>query len=361
MVYVGTYTGAQSKGIYLFRLPLAGRGAAPDVSPAAPILVAESANPTFLAVDPTRRFLYAANEIASFEGQPTGAVSAFAIDPASGKLTLLNQRATAGGIPCHVLLDPSGRNLLVANYGGGSVIVFPVQADGQLGERTAFIQHAGKSVHPTRQTGPHAHGFTLDPASRFAFACDLGLDQVLAYRFDAEQGTLTPGNPPFAAVKPGAGPRHMVFRPDGRFAYVFNEMDSTIAIFRYDAARGYLDPLKTITTLPAGFAGQSSGAEIAMLPSGKYLYVSNRGYDTVVQFEIDAAEGTLRHVADLPSGGKTPRNFAIDPTGTLMAIGNQKSNNVLICDIDAASGRLNPSGVVVEVPSPACVVFVSAP
>jgi 6-phosphogluconolactonase len=219
------------------------------------------------------------------------------------------------------------------------------------------VQHAGKSVNPERQTGPHAHCVTLDNANRFAFVCDLGLDKVLIYRYDASKGTLTPHDPPFAAVKPGAGPRHMVFRPDGRFAYVANELDSTIASFAYDADAGRLNPVETVSTLPPYFDGKNTAAEIGMHPSGKWLYVSNRGNETVVLFEIDRDKGTLTYIEEQGTGGKTPRHFGIEPSAKHLAICNQNSDTVLVCRIDSGNGRLKPSGVFASVGTPVCAKF----
>ena len=357
LAYVGTYTNGKSKGIYLFRLQTQNEGSAENI-PLVPLgLAAESNNPAFLAVDPKRRVLFAINEINTFDGQASGSVSAFAIDPATGKLALLNQRPSRGTGPCHLLLDRSGRNLLVANYGGGSIAVIRVEPDGHLGESTAFVQHAGNSVNRARQAGPHAHGTTLDAANRFAFVCDLGLDQILTYRFDADKGTLTPGNPAFTAVKPGAGPRHMVFRPDGRFAYVFNEMHSTVTVFAYDATAGRLSEVETVSSLPANYEGNKSGAEIAIVPSGKFLFVSNRGNSTLTRFEIDPTKGTLKYLEEQPTGGKTPRHFGLAPSGQHLAAANQDTGTILVSRIDPASGHLQPSGVLTEVPSPVCVVF----
>lgn len=357
LVYVGTYTGTKSKGIYLFKLQ-----DIPQNITLVPLgLAAETPNPSFLEIDRTRRLLFAVNEVDEFEGKPTGAVSAFSIDRATGKLTLLNQRPSMGKGPCHLVLDKERRNLLVANYGSGTVAVFPVGPDGRLGEATAVVQHTGKSINPDRQKGPHAHCMTLDPANRFAFACDLGLDKILTYRFDPLKGTLTPGEPAFTSVKPGAGPRHMVFRPDGRFAYVVNELHSTVTAFAYDSNAGVLHELQTISTLPKDFEGSNSGAEIDVHPSGKYLYVSNRGHNSVVLFNIDMQKGTLTYVEAQGSGGRTPRHFGIDPSGKHLAIANQGSDTVLASRIDAGNGRLKPSGVFASAPTPVCVKFLPPP
>jgi 6-phosphogluconolactonase len=358
LVYVGTYTegASTSKGIHLFRLQTENLDVPQNVTLVPLGLAAESRNPSFLELDAKRRLLFAVNEIDRFEGQPTGAVSAFAIG-GNGTLTLVNQRPSMGTGPCHLTLDRTGRHLLVANYGGGSVSVLPVAADGRLGAATAAVQHKGQSVNPERQRGPHAHCVTMDAANRFAFVCDLGLDQVVIYRFDAQRGTLTPNDPPFAAIKPGSGPRHMAFLPDNRFAYVANEMTSTITAFRFDRQRGALTEFQTVSTLPEHFERTSSIAEIATHPSGKWLYVSNRGHDSVVLFSVDPSSGRLTHVEDQSTGGAKPRHFGIEPSAKHLAIGNQDSNTVLVCRIDDGNGRLKPSGVFASVPSPVCVQF----
>jgi 6-phosphogluconolactonase len=359
LVYVGTYTGgrSKSKGIYLFRLQTDHLEVDQNITLVPFGLAVETPNPSFLELDLKRRLVFAVNETNQFEGKPGGCVSAFSVDGVTGRLTLLNQRPSMGAGPCHLVLDREGKNVLVANYESGSVSVLPVSADGRLGEATAVVQHSGKSVNPERQSGPHAHCVTLDLANRFAFVCDLGLDKVLTYRFDAQQGKLIPHDPPFTAIKPGAGPRHMTFRPDGRFAYVINELDSTIASFTYDADAGRLAPLETVSTLPPYFDGKNAAAEIGMHPSGKWLYASNRGNETVVLFAIDAEKGTLTYIEEQGTGGKTPRHFGIQPSAKHLTICNQDSDTLLICRIDAGNGRLKPSGLFAPAPSPACARF----
>jgi 6-phosphogluconolactonase len=361
LVYVGTYTTGKSKGIYLFRLQPTGSEVSPNVTLVPLGLAGEASNPSFLELDLKRRLLFCVNEIDTFEGKPGGSVTAFSIDAASGELTLLNQRPTKGTAPCHLTLDKEGRYLLVANYGSGSVVVFPVAADGRLGQASDFVQHSGESVNPERQTGPHAHCVTLDPANRFLFVCDLGLDKVLGYKFDAQNGKLTPNNPAFTPIKAGAGPRHMVFRPDGKFAYLINELNSTINAFAYDRKSGVLTEIQTVTTLPGNYDGPNTTAEIDVHPSGKYLYGSNRGNETVVVFEIDKAKGTLTWVEEQGTGGKTPRHFGIQPSGQHMAIANQDSDTILASRIDPGNGRLKPSGIFAECPFPVCVRFLPPP
>jgi 6-phosphogluconolactonase len=358
LVYAGTYTGgsSKSKGIYAFRLQTDNLEVSQNITLVPLGLAGETASPSFLELDPNRRLLFAVNELDEFEGKKSGAVSAFSIAP-TGKLTLLNQRPSMGTGPCHLTLDKDGKNLLVANYGSGSVAVLQVAADGKLAEAGSVIQHTGKSVNPERQSGPHAHCVKLDPANRFAFVCDLGLDKIMSYRFDAQQGKLTPNDPAFTAVKPGAGPRHLVFRPDGRFVYAINELNSTIVVFSYDPQAGKLTEVQTLSSLPEYYDGPNSGAEIDVHPSGKWIYASNRGNNTVILFNVDPDKGTLTYVEEQGTGGKTPRHFGIQPSAKHLVIANQDSDTLLACRIDAGNGRLKPSGVFAEAPSPACVKF----
>jgi 6-phosphogluconolactonase len=359
LVYVGTYTGGSSKsqGIYLFKLKTKDLEVSENQTLVPLGLAVEVTSPSFLEIDPERRLLFAVNETSDFGGRPTGAVSAFSIDSATGKLTRINQRPSMGTGPCHLVLDKQRRHVLVANYGSGSVAVLSVGSDGTLGEATDVEQHSGKSVNPQRQEGPHAHCVTFDPAGRFLFVCDLGLDKIMIYRYDAEQGKLTANEPAFASVKPGAGPRHMAFRPDGRFAYVINELDSTITAFAYDAEAGSLRELQTVSTLPPSFDGSNTTAEIAVHPSGKYVYGSNRGHDSVVLFEIDEDKGTLSYVEAQSTGGKTPRNFELNRQGDHLIIANQNTNTLLVCRVDSSNGRLTHLGPLVDAPTPVCVKF----
>jgi 6-phosphogluconolactonase len=354
-VYVGTYTHGASQGIYLCRLDL-GTGALTS-----PELAAEVQNPSFVAIHPSRHFLYAAGELGDFRGKQAGAVSAFAIDPATGRLKLLNQQPSGGGGPCHLVVDAAGKNVLVANYGGGSVAVLPLQKDGRLSEPSCVIQHQGSGPDRQRQQGPHAHSINLDAANHFAFAADLGLDKVLIYRFDANQGTLAPNEPPLAAVAPGAGPRHFAFHPSGKFAYVINEMHSTVTAFAYDRDAGKLQSLQTITTLPADFRGSNTTAEVQVHPSGKFLYGSNRGHHSLAVFAIDQATGKLTSVEQQSTQGKTPRNFGIDPTGKFLLAANMDSNTIVVFRIDPATGVLTPAGHQIDVPIPVCVKMLQLP
>jgi 6-phosphogluconolactonase len=352
-VYVGTYTNSTSRGIYLLELDAAS-GALTSKG-----LAGESVNPSFLAVHPSRKFLYAVGEVGEFNGEKTGAVSAFTIDTASGSLSLLNQQSSRGQGPCYVAVDRPGKNVLVANYGSGSVACLPIGGDGRLAPASSFIQHAGSSVDPQRQKEPHAHSINLDAANRFAVAADLGLDKLLVYRFDAGKGTLTPNEPPSARLAPGAGPRHFAFHPDGKHAYVINEMLCTVSAFDYDSERGVLNMIETVSTLPdIQRAKNYSTAEVQVHPSGRFLYGSNRGHNTIAIFAINPANGRLRRVGNQSTGGKTPRNFGIDPTGSYLLAANQDSGTVVAFRIDPQSGQLQSTGQSVEVPKAVCVKFV---
>lgn len=354
LVYVGTYTGPQSKGIYAFRFdPASGKSASLG-------LMAETTNPSFLAIDPGQHYLYAANEVGDYQGEKSGGVSAFVIDRETGKLTFLNEVSSRGAGPCHVALDKTGKYVLVANYDGGSVAVFPVLQDGRLGKASAVIQHRGHGPNAERQEGPHAHEIQLTGDNRFAIAADLGLDELLVYRFDAANGTLAANDPLFAKVEPGAGPRHFAFHPDGRFVYTLNEMGGSITGFFYDAQKGTLRNLQTISSLPKDFKGKNDSAEIVADASGKFLYASNRGPDNLAVFGIEPAAGTLKLIEHVSTKGKTPRNFTIDPTGKYLLVANEESSNIVVFAIDPTTGRLTDIGQTIEVPSPVCVVFLSA-
>ncbi|MBM3840376.1 MAG: lactonase family protein [Verrucomicrobia bacterium] len=352
-VYFGTYTDAKSKGIYVSRLDL-------KTGQLAPVeLAVETKSPSFLAVHPSRRFLYAVGEVADFGGKRAGSVSAFSIDRQTGKLTVLNQQSSGGDGPCHLVVDKAGKNVLVANYGGGSIAALPVGGDGKLAEASAFIQHTGSSVNPSRQKEPHAHSINLDAANRFAAAADLGLDKVLIYKFDPAKGTLVPNDPPSASVKPGSGPRHFAFHPAGRYAYVINEILCNVTAFAYDAGRGTLTEIQTISTLPGEVQRGYSTAEVQVHPSGKFLYGSNRGHDTIAVFSIDENTGKLTAVENESTQGKTPRNFGIDPTGQYLLAANQNSDTVVVFRIDPKTGALNPTGQTLPVPAPVCVKFLA--
>jgi len=357
--YVGTYTGGsgddKSQGIYLLELDLR------SATLSTPRVAGAAVNPSFLAIHPSRKFLYAVNELGEFQGRPSGAVSAFSIDPASGTLTLLNQQSSVGSGACHLVVDRSGKNVLVANYGSGSAACLPIEADGRLRPDSSFIQHKGSGSNPDRQAGPHAHSINLDAAGHFAVVADLGLDKVFIYRFDASRGTLAPNEPPFAKVAPGSGPRHFAFHPGGRFGYVIAEMANTVTVFTYDSDKGSLTEIQTIATLPEDFKGTSYTAEVQVHPSGKFLYGSNRGHDSIAIFAIDPATGKLSTVGFEPTQGKNPRNFAIDPTGACLLAENGDSSTIVVFRIDPKTGALRPTGQTVSVPKPVCIKMIPKP
>jgi len=353
LMYVGTYTGPESKGIYAFRFDPRGRLRSVG-------LAAETTNPSFLAVDRQQRFLYAVNEISDFKGENSGGVSAFSIDHKTARLALLNEVSSRGAGPCHVSLDSTGKYVLVANYDGGSVAVFPVLPDGRLGERSGFAQHRGHGPNAERQAGPHAHEIQMSPDNRFALVADLGLDRLLVYRLDPAHGTLTANEPPSVLVEPGAGARHFDFHPDRKHVYVLNEMGGKITGLTYDAAKGSLRNQQLISSLPRDYKGHNDSAEIAVSRDGRFLYSSNRGPDDIAVFAVEAGKGTLRLIEHVSTKGKTPRNFAIDPTGQYLLVANQDSNNIVVFRIDPKSGRLTATAETIAVPSPVCIVFVNA-
>ena len=348
MLYVGTYTSGDSKGIYRLHLDLATGALSPAGEPT------ETVSPSFLALHPSRKFLYAVNETGDGPDDPSGGVSAFAVDPATGALTFLNRRPSEGAAPCHITIDKGGRHALVANYWGGTVAVLPIGADGRLGPATAVVRHSGRGVKP-QQAHPHPHSVNLDAANRFALVADLGIDKIVPYRFDAAAGLLERHDAGAGALPAGAGPRHLAFSPSGRQAYVIDELDSTITRMDYDAEAGALTAVQTISTLPAGHTGNNSTAEVVVHPDGKLLYGSNRGHDTIAIFTIDGKTGALTSAGHQPTGGRNPRNFAIDPTGAYLLAANQDSDSIAVFRIDRARGRLTPVGTPARVPRPVCL------
>jgi 6-phosphogluconolactonase len=353
--YVGTYTGEKSKGIYLFRLD----SVSGDIVPMG--LAAETASPSFLALHPDGRTLYAVGELGEFAGRKSGAVSAFAVHLETRRLSLLNQQPSGGGGPCHLTVDATGRWLLVANYGGGSASVFPIERDGRLGASSSLVQHTGSSVNPRRQEAPHAHGIYLDAANRHAFVPDLGLDKLMVYCFDAKAGALREHSTPWARLAPGSGPRHMTFDPKGRFVYVLNELMSTITTFAYDRARGELEDKGTMSTLPKDFVGDNTTAEIVVHPTGKFLYASNRGHNSIAVFAVDRKTGQLQPRSHASTRGKTPRHFALDPTGSYLLAANQDSDSIGCYRVDPRTGALEPVGGMIEAPRPVCILFLPWP
>src|ERR1043165_4981634 len=349
LVYVGTYTSGKSEGIYLYRFNLTS-GELTRAGTTKGVV-----NPSFLTLAPNRRYLYAVNEVDDFAGRKSGAVSAFAVDQKTGELRLLNQQASLGANPCYVEVDASGKFVLIANYSGGNVAVFPIHSDGSLGESADTKQYQGSSVNRERQEGPHAHCIRLDPTNRVAYSCDLGTDKIMIFRFDARSGKLLQGEPPWVQVKPGAGPRHLAFHQSGRYVFTLNEMHSTVTAFARDPEKGTLRELQTVATLPKDFGGANTGADIHVSPTGRFLYSSNRGHDSIAIFKIDPRNGELTAIGHEPTRGMTPRNFAIDPSGAFLLVANQKSGNIVGFRLDQRTGRLSATGHVVQVPSPVCL------
>jgi len=337
LLYIGTnVAGEQDNTIFLYR-----------VSPTTGVFTRVSAqhggaSPTYLTLAPSRRFLYAVSETQTYKGAAGGGVSAFAVDQHSGDLKLLNQQPSNGASPCYISLDHTNKMALVANYSGGNVSAYPVNADGQLGSPTTD-QQTGHGPHKN-QNASHAHCLLPDPANKFAFAVNLGTDQVYAYRLDPAQGRITRQPEPAFVAKPGAGPRHLTFHPDGKHAYLVNELNSTVTALAYDAATGRFSELQTVSALPAGYTGENSCADIHVAPSGLFLYASNRGHNSIAVFAIDTNSGTLVPIQDVDTQGKTPRNFTLDPAGHLLLVANQNSNNVVSYRVDPQSGLLTPTG-----------------
>jgi 6-phosphogluconolactonase len=359
LVYVGSNIRDGNGGVYLFRLHL-DTGALERIGKAGGVNSA-----SWLALDPKGRYLYAMGDIPQPAGQPSSYAHALAIAPDSGAPSYLNRQPTGGVSACHGSVDQSGRFLWMTNYRGvddaGSVCVLPILADGRLGEPTDYKEHAGASVHPARQRHSHPHSIPLDPGSRYAFVPDLGIDKVMIYRLDSRAGKLLPNDPPWAQVQPGSGPRHLDFHPNGKYVYLINEIGNAITVFGYDAARGALRELQTAPTLPAGWKGESTTADIHVAPSGRFVYGSNRGHDSLVIYAIDPASGRLSYIGHQLTQGRTPRNFSIDPTGSLLLAANQDSHSIVTFRINAQTGKLTPTGHVAEIPMPLCIKFAISP
>jgi 6-phosphogluconolactonase len=347
LVYVGTYTDSGSKGIYAFRFD----SATGKLSPIG--LAAETDAPSFLAVDPANRFLYAANELDEFQGKSDGAISVYAIDRKSGALTRIQQVSSGGWGPVYLSFDKQARHLLVANYGAGNIAVFAIDKDGKLGSRTALVQHEGSKENPPR---PHSVKLTTD--DRFALVPDLALEQMFVYRFDSAKGSLVQNDPKSAAVNRGSGPRHFAIAPTGKFVYLGEENSSEVTVFSFDPRNGALHQIQAVSTLPPGYSTPNTTAEVLLDAKGRFLYVSNRGEDTIVRFAVDPTNGKLTFVDRTPTGGKTPRGFAFDPTGNWLLAGNQASNTITVFRVDPASGQLTSTGESAQVVSPVYVLFV---
>jgi 6-phosphogluconolactonase len=355
LVYFGTYTSGASKGIYVSRFDSQnGKLSTPELAAATP-------NPSFLALHPSQKFLYAVSEMANEGNQRQGAVAAFARDVKTGQLTLLNRQTSGGAGPCHVSVDATGQTLLVANYGSGSIAALPIQTDGHLAPAATTIQHSGASVH-ARQAGPHAHFILPSPDNRFALTCDLGLDKVLLYQLQPAAAKLVPHEPPFVSVAAGAGPRHFAFSPDGHFVYVLNELNLTVTVFEYAPRTGRLTEFQTLSTQPEdrSVTGRDSAAQIMVHPTGKFVYASNRGPDDIAVFSVDAQTKKLQRAQNISTQGKTPRNFNLSPDGRWLLAANQNSDSVVVFSVHPSSGLLTPTDASVSVGNPVCVLFAPA-
>lgn len=353
-VYIGTYTGPKSKGIYRAELDVASAKLGPAQ------LVAETTNPSYLAIHPSHRFLYAVNETGEYKGTKSGSITAYAIDPKTGDLTKLNEHSSLGASPCYITVDKKGKHVLVANYTGGNAVVVPLARDGRLSPAAHSVGHKGAGSNPARQEAPHAHSINLDAANRFAFLCDLGLDRVFIYKYNTEKGMLTKNDPADVELAPGAGPRHFAFHPSEKYAYVINELKSTITALSYDADTGALKPLQSISTLPKDFKGNTTTADVRVHPSGKFVYGSNRGENSIAIFKVDQETGKLTAAGRQGKGVKIPRNFGIDPSGKLMLVANQEGHDVIVFRINQETGALTPVGEPVEVGAPVCVQMMPA-
>lgn len=342
-VYFGTHTAGPGKGFSVSRFDtVTGALSKPE-------LLLETPAPAYFVIAPGNRRLYSCNS--------TGFVSAYSIDPATAQLKLINQKPSGGGDPSYISLDRTGHYVFAANYEGGNFGVWALAPDGSLGERTAFVQHTGSSVNPQRQSHAFAHSIRVDPTNRFLLVADLGLDKLFVYKFNGKDGSVTANDPPFVKAAPGSGPRHTVFHPNGRWVYLITEMGSTIMLFNWDSRRGALSEVETVSTLPKDFHGENACAEVQVHPSGKFVYASNRGRDSIAVFSVDAKNGRLTLIQDVPSGGKTPRNFDVDPTAHWLLVTNHGSNTAMVFRIDQQTGKLTPAGPPLDVPYPFCPRF----
>jgi 6-phosphogluconolactonase len=349
-VYFGTSATDESRGIYVSKLDQQ----TGELSRAQ--RVADKSDSVFMTFSPDHRRLYALAEVPGPGPKPLEAIETYATDPATGRLESMGERVSDGPEGCHISVDPSGRCLLVCNYNGHYIEVFPILADSTVGARTCLVRHSGSGPNPTRQQEAHPHSANVDPSGRFAIVADLGLDRLFVYRLDAGNGTLSPNDPPFASVAPGAGPRHFAFHPDGRHAFVINEMGGSVTAMNWDSAKGVLTPYQTISLLPEGFRGTNTSAEVVVGKNGNAVYGSNRGDDSIVVLAFDPATGALTFVQRMADGIKTPRNYAIDPSGKWLVCGNLTGNSACVYRVEAGTGRLELAGTI-QVPQPLCVRF----
>ncbi len=355
LVYIGTYTSGKSRseGIYIYKLNLESGELKPYK------IVKNVVEPSYLAIDKSKKYLYAVNETETYEGKKSGAISAFQIDRKSGDLTFLNKQPTLGGAPCYVAVAENEKFVLVANYLGGNAAVFPVEKNGSLGASVELKQNSGSGPNKDRQEAAHAHSINLDAKNRFAYLCDLGADKIFIYELDKKDGKLKPNQAQeFFQTKAGAGPRHFAFHPNGKHAFVINELDSSITAFDFDAKSGTLKEIQTVPTLPADFKGANTCADLHVAPNGKFLYGSNRGHDSIAAFQIDERTGKLEFIEHASTQGQTPRNFAIEKSGKFLLAANQNSDSILVFRIDEKTGKLAPNGAPVAVPTPVCLKLI---
>jgi len=350
-LFVGTYTNGKSKGIYTLNFDtitgeLKQKNFCGGIN-----------NPSFLALDNKGEFLYAASEIDDYDGKKSGGVYSYKIEGDEGRLHFINSAPSNGAHPCHIIVDKSDKFVLVANYSGGNISVIRLNEDGSLGETVDVAQHSGSSVNKQRQEAPHAHSINLDASNKLAVAADLGLDKLMLYNLNNENGKLIPAEQKFVETKPGAGPRHFAFHSNGKNAFVINELDSTIIGFRFDQKYFSLEPIQTISTLPENYKGGNTCADIHIHQNGKFVYGSNRGHDSIAVFSFDVATGNLSLIQHQSTLGKTPRNFAIDPTGKFLLAANQNSDSIIVFIIDSITGKLCETGKQIEIPSPVCLLF----
>lgn len=356
-VFVGTYTtisnraGLKSEGIYVYQMePAKGEMSLIQV-------MRDVMNPSFLAIHPNRKYLYAVNENSQFTGKPGGGVSAFAVDAQTGKLSFLNSQLSQGVDPCHVSVDATGKYVLVANYSSGSMSLLPINTDGSLSPAVDFVQHHGSGPDPHRQEGPHVHSVNLDAGNRFVLVADLGLDRLMTYRLDLERGKLILQSE--AQGKAGSGPRHLDFHPNGQYVYLVNELNSTLSVYQYDPQDGKLEEIQVAPTLPDGYQGSNFPADVHITPDGKFIYSSNRGHDSLAIFRVDGTSGRLSVIGHASTQGMTPRNFVIDPNGNYLMAANQDSGTIVTFQINKQTGELSPTGQVTQVPAPVCIKILS--
>lgn len=351
ILYVGTYSLRGSEGIYVFEFDRKAGTVKPLQS------VSNTKSPSFLAIHPSKKYLYSVNEAAKTGPSKAGAVSAYAIDGATGKLTFLNGESSLGEGPCHISIDQTGKTAFVSNYGGGNLAVLPIKPNGMLGAATDSVKYTGKGANAKRQDKAHVHSTIVSPDNRFIYVADLGLDKLNIFEADVKNSTVKPAQMPYVSVKPGYGPRHFTFHPNGKFAYLVEELTSSVAVFSRDAKTGALTLLSDgVKTLPESFSGENTSADIHIDPSGRFLYQSNRGRNALAMFAIDS-NGKLTSLGDEPTMGKTPRNFMIDPKGDFVFVVNQDSDNMTLFRRDQKTGKLTYTGQSIQVPAPVCVIM----